>query len=337
MMKRSLERRPALDVLGWKGLRAMVFMLALPLFAAPGLAATYPERSVDIILPYGPGGTGDVIARLVSEKLALDLGKPVVVLNKPGAAGVIGATAAARAKPDGHTLLLGYTSEIVISPYLVKDAAYEVGRDFVPIAMAGSTPLLLVANPKLNLASIDQVVERAKAKPGVLSYATAGVGSPADIAGRLLEKSAGINLINVPYKGGSQATTDVVAGVASMYFAGMPPAVPFIKSGQLVPLGVTSKTRSPTLPDVPALASEGFPSLDLSGWFGFFAPAGLDPEIMDMLSRKINHIMDDAEVKEKLQSLGVVTEPMAQADFARFVAAEQKKYAALIKDLNISY
>ncbi len=212
--------------------------------------SSYPSHPIQLILPYAPGGTGDVIARLVSEKLSVELGQPVIILNKPGAAGTIGAGAAARAKPDGYTLLLGYTSEMVISPYLIPDIPYSVSHDFVPVAMAGSTPLILVANPKLKVKDMRGFIALAKKQPNVLSYATAGVGSPADIAGRLLEKTTGIRLINVPYKGGGQATTSVVSGFSSIYFSGMPPAVPFIKSGNLIALGVTSKVASPAAPNV---------------------------------------------------------------------------------------
>ncbi|TAM27200.1 MAG: tripartite tricarboxylate transporter substrate binding protein [Candidimonas sp.] len=299
--------------------------------------SSYPSHPIQLILPYAPGGTGDVIARLVSEKLSVELGQPVIILNKPGAAGTIGAGAAARAKPDGYTLLLGYTSEMVISPYLIPDIPYSVSHDFVPVAMAGSTPLILVANPKLKVKDMRGFIALAKKQPNVLSYATAGVGSPADIAGRLLEKTTGIRLINVPYKGGGQATTSVVSGFSSIYFSGMPPAVPFIKSGNLIALGVTSKVASPAAPNVAALASAGFPRLDLNGWFGFFVQKGVDPKITALLAKKINAILQDPIIRGKLKVLGVTTPTMTQAQFANYVAHEQKKYAALIKELNIKY
>lgn len=303
--------------------------------SASGAPTHYPQHSIEVILPYAPGGTGDVIARLVSRRLSEKLGQAVIVLNKPGAAGTIGAAAAARAKPDGYTLLLGYTSEMVISPYLVPDATYKVNRDFEPVAMAGSTPLLLVANAKLHVNNLQQFIALAKKQPGTLSYATAGVGSPADIAGRLLERSAGIHLINVPYKGGNQAITNVVSGFSSIYFSGMPPAVPFVKSGALSALGVTSTIPSPTLPDVPALAAGAYPRLDLNGWFGFFVPKGADPQVVTLLAENIGSILKEESVRKRLGALGVTTPDMSREQFGDYVQAEQRKYSALIKELDI--
>lgn len=300
-----------------------------------GAATPYPDQSLRIIVPYGPGGTGDVIARLVAKKLGDDLGQPVIVENKGGAAGSIGTMAAARAAPDGYTILLAYTSEMVINPFVQKGVNYDVARDFAPVALAGSTPLLLVANPGLGVKSIKDLVRLAKASPDRVSYASAGPGSPAHIAGALLTKEAGIQMAHIPYKGGSQAVADTVGGVVDVYFSGMPPAIPFVKSGKLVALGVAAKQPSPALPDVPALAASGYARLDLSGWFGFFVPKNVSPDIRALLHEKIAAALQSEDIKTKLAMQGVETDAMSSAQFQSFVEAEQAKYKQLIQELGI--
>lgn len=308
--------------------------LASVVLACTGFAQAQPAKPLRIIVPYGPGGTGDVIARLVAQEITQTTGQAVVVENRAGGAGVIGAAAAAKAEPDGSTLLLGYTSELVISPSLVKGVAYSTDRDFKPVAFAGATPLLLIAGNNVPGSSLAEFVAAAKAKPDVYSYATAGNGSPAHIAGALLAKLTGTQLLNVPYKGGSQAATDVLAGNVSIYFSGMPPAVPLVKSGKVKALGVASKTPSPTLPTVPALAS-AYPELDLAGWFGFLAPAGTPQPVLDALHSKLNAVLQSPAAKARLLEHGVETRPMTAADFGSFIKSEQAKYSRLIKTLDI--
>jgi tripartite-type tricarboxylate transporter receptor subunit TctC len=304
---------------------------------APARAAgTYPDQPIRIIVPYGPGGTGDVIARFVGKRLAGDLKQSVIIENKAGAAGSIGANYVAHAEADGYTLLLAYTSEMVINPLIQKGVAYNVTRDFAPIALAGSTPLLLVANPSVPAKNMDDLVKLAREKPNTVTYATAGTGSPADIAGALLAKDAGIKILPVPYKGGSQAVTDTVSGVVNIYFSGMPPAVPFVKSGKLTALGVTSTKPSPALPDVPALAAQGYPRLDLAGWFGFFVPKDVAADRQSLLHDRIIAALRAPEVQQGLAMQGVQTSDLSAAAFAEFVQREQVKYSGLIKELHIS-
>ena len=311
--------------------RAAVLLLALVLTGGVHAQQTKP---LHIVVPYAPGGTGDVIARLVAQEITQGTGQSVVVDNRPGGAGVIGAAAAAKADPDGLTLLLGYTSELVISPSLVKGVAYSTDLDFKPVAFAGATPLLLIASNNVPGNTIAEFVLAAKAKPDSFSYATAGNGSPAHIAGALLAKITGTQLLNVPYKGGAQAVTDVLAGNVSIYFSGMPPAVPLVKSGKVKALGVTSKRSSPTLPEVPALAST-YPELDLTGWFGFLAPAATSPATVSALHDKLNAILQSPPIKARLQEHGVETQAMSEVEFGSFIKAEQAKYAALIRSLGI--
>ncbi|MGY8524447.1 Bug family tripartite tricarboxylate transporter substrate binding protein [Paracidovorax citrulli] len=296
-------------------------------------ASEYPTRPIRVVVPYGPGGTGDVIARMVAQRLSQTTGQSVVVDNRPGGVGVIGATNVAKAEPDGYTVLLGYTSEMVISPALIKGVSYRTERDFLPVAFAGSTPLVLVANPSVGVKTYGDLIKLAKSRP--VSYASAGNGSPAHIAGALMAKAAALSMLHVPYKGGSQAVSDVLGGNVDVYFSGIPPAIPFIQSGQLIALGVTAAKSSPSLPSVPGIASKGS-ALDLSGWFGAFVPKGVSPQIVSVLNSKINEALQRPEIREKLLTQGVETNPMTPEQFQSFVHQERKKYERLIQEIGIA-
>ncbi|SPU51587.1 Bug family tripartite tricarboxylate transporter substrate binding protein [Bordetella trematum] len=297
--------------------------------------AAYPERPIRLVVPYGPGGTGDVIARVLAQKMGDSLGQTVIVENRAGAAGSIGALNVARAEADGYTLLLAYTSEMVINPQVQKGINYSVDQDFAPIALAGSTPLLMVASRNTGVQNLDELIQLAKSRPGELSYASAGPGSPAHIAGALLAREAGIEMLHIPYKGGGQAVADTAAGVTNVYFSGMPPAMPLLRDGRLVALGVASGEVSPALPSAPALANR-YPELDLSGWFGVFSPKGVPPAILERLHREIDAVLQSEEVKRQLAAQGVQTGAMSSAAFAGFVQQEKEKYAALIQALGIN-
>jgi len=311
-------------------------LASLSLTAVASLAtAAYPERPIRMVVPYGPGGTGDVIARVLAKKMGDSLGEPIIVENKPGAAGSIGTVNVARSQADGYTLLLAYTSEMVINPIVQKGISYSVDKDFTPIALAGSTPLLLVASQKTGAKALEEFVKMAKANPGLLSFASAGPGSPAHIAGALLAREADIEMLHIPYKGGSQAVADTAAGVTNVYFSGMPPAMPLVRDGRLVALGVASQQISPALPSVPALATK-YPKLDLAGWFGVFAPAGVPGDVLELLHREIDSALQSADVKQILAAQGVETTSMSTAEFSAFVQQEKKKYAALIETLGIT-
>lgn len=309
---------------------------AIATLAAPsiGRASNYPNKPIRLIVPYAPGGTGDIIARVVGQALSTSLGQQIVVDNRGGAAGVIGATAVARAEPDGYTLLLGYTSEMAIAPSLVKGISYSTDRDFQPIALAGTTPLLLIASEASGLKSFDDLVHRARSKPEAVAYASAGNGSPAHVAGALLAREVGATLLHVPYKGGAQAASDVAAGLVDIYFSGIPPTLGFMKTGRVTPLGVAAAKPSPTLPTVPALAHK-HPALDLSGWFGFFAPQRTPAALVTKLHETVQAAMKLENVSSKLLEQGVETRAMTRDGFKDYVAAEQRRYRQLLTELNI--
>ncbi len=298
-------------------------------------AQPYPSRPIKLVVPYGPGGAGDVIARIVSEQLAKDLGVSVVVENKAGAGGMIGAQAVASAHPDGYTVLVGNTTEMVVGPYLLKSPSYETQRDFRPVALAGYLPQLLVMNPSIKATTIDQFIALAKANPGMYSYATAGIGSTAHIAGALLERLTGIKLLSVPYKGGAQAVTDVLAGNVSIYFSGIPPAIGHVKAGKLVALGIAGTHPVSSLPDVPVLATGALQRLDLTAWFGFFVPKDTPQDIVELLHGKLRQIIDSPEVHSRLLDVGVEPGSMSAAQFEQFVTAERKKYGDFLTELDI--
>jgi tripartite-type tricarboxylate transporter receptor subunit TctC len=301
--------------------------------AAVGQA--WPDRQVRVVVPYGPGGLGDVLARSIGRKMSESLGQVVVIENRPGAAGMLGATAVAKAPADGYTVLLGYTSEMTVAPQMIKAPAYDTTRDFEPVALAGVSPLLLVAHPSVPGGSLADFVAAARAAPDKFSYASAGNGSPAHFAGEQLKQSAGISLLHVPYKGGAQAVTDTLAGVVHVYFSGFPPAVPHVRAGTLKALAVTGKKRSPALPDVPTTSEAGLADFDLSGWFGFFVPKGTPASVVKRLNEVIVDAVVQPDLRESLAGQGVETVPGSPAEFASFIAAEQRKYGSMIDSLNL--
>lgn len=312
----------------------VVVLFILSLFAAPAIAAdAYPSRPVEIIVPYGPGGTGDVIARQLADKLGKRFGQSFLVLNKPGAAGTIGAAFVARSQPDGYTLLLGYTSEISIEPFL-RSVGYD-STDFEPIAVAGETPLLLVGRKTLEAITMRELLALVKAKPDAFTYASAGYGSPAQIASELLNRDANIQVRHVPYKGGAEAVTAVLGSQVDMYFSGMPPAVPLVKNGNIKAFAVTGARRSQALPDVPTMGEVGFKDFDLSGWFTLFAPKGTPPDILDKLRVATADALGDSTIQQVLNKNGVeiLSEPTKNVE--QFIEGETGKYHKLIVELGI--
>ncbi|HVO87602.1 MAG TPA: tripartite tricarboxylate transporter substrate-binding protein, partial [Casimicrobiaceae bacterium] len=288
-----------------RSLACLAVLIVVVAAISDAAAQPYPSRPIKLIVPYGPGGAGDVIARIVSVQLGKEMGVSVVVENKPGGGGMIGAHAVATAPPDGYTVLLGNTTEMVVSPYLVKSATYETQRDFRPVALAGYLPQLIVANPSVKAATMDEFIALAKASPGTYSYATAGVGSTAHIAGALLERLAGIKLLSVPYKGGAQAVADVLAGNVSIYSSGIPPAIGHVKTGKLVALGIAGTHPVASLPNVPTLATGALARLDLTAWFGFFVPKNTPGDVVALLHDRLRQIIDSPEVQSRLIDVGV--------------------------------
>jgi tripartite-type tricarboxylate transporter receptor subunit TctC len=293
-------------------------------------AQSYPAKPIKIVVPTVPGGATDLTARLVGQKMAERLGQPVLVENRPGGNEVIGTDLVVKAAPDGYTLLVVAPAAVVVLPHLQK-LPYQAEKDLAPISLAAVTPLLLVVHPSLSAQTVKELVELAKAKPGQLAYASTGNGGVQHLAGELLKITAKIDVVHVPYKGAGQVMQDLIGGQVAMFFSGMPPAMPHVRSGKLRALAVTSAGRSPSAPEVPTMAEAGVPGFDISNWFAFFAPAGTPPEVIARLNAEVGYALKQPDVREKLAGAGAEAMGTSAEELARFLRAESAKFASLIK------
>jgi tripartite-type tricarboxylate transporter receptor subunit TctC len=301
--------------------------------AAAG-AQSYPTRPIELVVPYGPGGTGDLIARILSAKLEPRLREPVIVLNRPGASGTIGASSVARAQPDGYTLLLGYTNEMVIAPELSKDVSYRL-TSFEPIAFGGRTPLVLVGSPKLAPNTLQELIATLRAGGRRYTYA-AGTSSPPHFTAELFKRATGVELDHVFYKGSAQGVSDVLGGHVDLYFAGIPAARSLVESGKLKAYAVTGARRSPALPDMPTMAEAGLVGFELYGWFALFGPAGGKMEITDLLRAETNIALGAMDARAKLLNDGVEPNPIDAGELKTFLSGEAERYRRLVGDLSLS-
>ncbi|MBM3357364.1 MAG: tripartite tricarboxylate transporter substrate binding protein [Betaproteobacteria bacterium] len=310
-------------------------MLLAAALAAPVAAQSYPSKPVRIVVPYAPGGTTDILTRAVGPKLTEAWGQPIIVDNRPGASGMIGAEIAAKAPPDGYTLLMSYTAEIAITVSLFKKISYDPLRDLAPISLGAVTPLILVVHPSLPVKSVKELIALARAKPKALPYASAGNGSPAHLAFELMQRSGKIELTHVPYKGAAPAVVDLVGGHVVMFFSGMPPAMPHVRSGRMRALAVSTAKRSPAAPEVPTMAESGMPGFDIPTWFGLFAPAATPREVITKVHGDFVKALGASDVKARLIPEGAEPSPMTPEQFGQFVRSETAKYAQIIRDSNI--
>lgn len=306
---------------------ACVAWLALP---ATVLAQPYPAKPIRVVVPFAPGGATDLTARLVGQKMQEVMKQNVIVDNRPGASGVIGADIVAKSPPDGYTLVLSTPAEIAILPHLQK-LPYNPERDLAPVSLAASTPLILIVHPSLPAKNVKEFVAIAKTRPGQLSYASAGTGGVQHLAGELLKITMKIDLVHVPYKGAGPVMSDLIGGHVASFFSGMPPAIPHVKSGKLRALAVTTTRRSPAAPEVPTMAESGVPGFDISNWFAYFVPAGTPPALVERLATEINRGLTLPDVKERLASVGAEAVGSTPGELTKFVRAESEKFARLIK------
>ncbi|WP_313689743.1 Bug family tripartite tricarboxylate transporter substrate binding protein [Achromobacter mucicolens] len=313
---------------------ALAFAASSPLHAADLPA----NRPITLIVPFAAGGGVDGMGRLLAERLRSELPQGVVVENKPGASGMLGAAAVVRAAPDGATLLLGSAGETAINPLVFKTKMqYQPEKDLAPIALIARVPNVLVANPKLPVASVEQLVAYGRAHPDKLTYATSGVGNPQHLNGELLQSLAGIKMVHVPYKGAAAQLVDVAAGSVDLTFVSLAGALPFIKSGKVKPLAVTSAKRASFAPDIPALA-EYAPLKDyaLENWFGVFVPAGTPPQVQQKLAAAIDRALKDEKFVASIRELGGEVQPMSQDAFRAFIKAQTAVFAKVVADGNIT-
>jgi len=315
-------------------MRAILFAAAALAVSSLASAQAYPNKTIKIVVPFAVGGIADTFGRVIAQKLTETWGQPVVVENKGGAGGNIGADFVAKSPPDGYTLVIGNIGSHAVNPFLVKSMPYDPLKDFVPIAHVLDAEGLLVVNPALPVKTISELIAYGKANPGKLSYASAGLGTTSHLAGELFKSMSGIDMVHVPYKGNSPAITDVMGGQVQLIFATMPTVIQQAKSGRLRMVATLGNARAKATPDVPTIA-ETLPGFDVANWIGMFAPAGTPREIVDRLNAEIQKIMRSPDVESRLEAEGAKFIPTTPESFAAFQKSESAKWAAAIKAANI--
>ena len=293
-------------------------------------STNYPNRPLRFIVPYAAGGNGDIVSRIIAHKLVTQLGQQIVIDNRGGAGGNIGAELAARAVPDGYTIMLG-TNTHAINMSLYAKPGYDLQRDFAPIALATAAPMVLIIHPSLPAKTVKEFIALAKAHPNKLNYATGGSGSSAHVITELFKSMAGVQLVHVAYKGVAQATTDLIAGQIQMSFNSIATALAHMQAGRVRALAISTDTRSTAAPQLPTIAESGLPGFDASIWQGIFAPARTPPEIIARLNREIVGALGTSEVKDQLGAQGVDAQPSTPEQFAVFIRAEIARWATVIK------
>jgi len=316
----------------WLG-AASALMLS-PLLREAQAQAAWPTKPIRIIAPFAPGGGPDILARLFAQEMAASLG-PTFVENRAGAGGNVGADAVAKAAPDGYTLLLTTTATHAINPALYAAMPYDPLRDFTPIAMVASTPLMLAAAPSFQAGNLRDLIALAKAQPGKISFASSGIGTMQHMVGVLVEDQAGIDMVHVPYKGSSQVIPDLLSGRVSVMFNSTAALAPFVKDGRLKALAVSSPRRLPTWPEVPTMAESGLPGFDASAWYAVYGPPRLPPEIVQRLNRELQRIVALPSSREKYASLGLEPTLSSPDDLAAVTRQDLAKWGRIIKDKQI--
>lgn len=311
-------------------------MLAAVLCLASGvlLAQAFPSKPVRLIVTYPPGGSSDLMARIIGQKLNEHWGQPVVIESKPGAAGSIGMEYAARQPADGYTFVIGNLQPASVNP-LISKVPYSIDRDFIPVALTTTGPNILVVPASSPFKTLGDLLAAARAKPGAINFATSGPGSLSHLAAELIMRQANVKMAHIPYKGGGQAIIDVIAGQVQMIVSDALPVAQHLKSGKVRPLAITSAKRSPLFPDIPTFAEGGLQGLAVVNWWGVFLPAGTPQPIVNQLHAGLVKVMADPDLKERFAGLGVEGQASTQDEFRAFMASEKAMYTKLIADNNI--
>ena len=310
-------------------------LIAIPvLWTATATGQGYPSKPVHVVVPFTAGSATDILARTYGQKLSEMWNQPVVVDNRPGAGGTIGAAVVAKAAPDGYTLLV-HSAAQAYNPSIYPSLSYDTVKDFIDVAALAGQPNVLVVAPSAGIRTVAELIAQAKQKPGQLNFGSAGTGSGTHINGEKFKLAAGIDVVHIPYKGTPEALTDTIAGRVTYFFSPISAALPFVRDGKLVALAVSTAKRSSALPNVPTIAEAGLPGFDYSLWVGMFAPAGTPAEIVDKIARDLRAVAQSADVKERFAALGAEPMPMTPTEFKQFVDTEIAESAKVIKAAGI--
>ena len=317
-------------------LKALFASLAACVLAGSALAQSWPDKPIRIVVPYPPGGGVDFVSRAVAQRLGETLKATIVIDNRSGASGTIGADIVAKSAPDGYTVLVASPAEVLIGPIIGQKVAYDPARDLAPVTLIGDTPLVIAAHPSLPATTLAEFIALAKASPGKYAYGTPGTGSSMQFAGESLNALAGITLLHVPYRGAAPAITDLLGGQVSLGIVGMPPIVAHAKSGKLKILAVTSAKRSSAMPDVPAVAElPGMKGYRFTNWMGVYVAAKTPQPLIERLAAEIGKVVREPALREKLLSQGVEPVGDSPAEFAAFLRSEFETYSRIARDRNI--
>ena len=308
---------------------ALAFVTAC--MASVAFAQSYPNHAIRLVVPFPAGGTTDILARAAAQKLTETLGQSVVVDNRPGAGGNIGAELVAKAAPDGYTLLMGTVGTHAINPSLYTKMPYDHIKDFVPVVLVAGVPNVLVVNPSLPINSVADLIKLAKAKPGTINFASSGSGTSIHLSGELFKTMAGVDMTHVPYKGSAPALQDLMGGQVQIMFDNLPSSLALIKAGKLRAIAVTSLKRAPALPDVPTIAESGLPGFEASSWFGILAPAGTPAPIVAKINAEVNKWLQSPDAKEQLLAQGAEAAGGSPEQFVAHIRAETDKWAKVVK------
>jgi tripartite-type tricarboxylate transporter receptor subunit TctC len=314
---------------------AAAFATAFAVAAGAAAAQGYPNKPLRMIVGFPPGGGTDIVARVISAKLSEWYGQAVLVENRPGATGTIGADAVAKSPPDGYTLIMGHVNSHGIAPNLFAKLPYDAIKDFAAVAYVGYVPNVLAVHPSVQAKNVKELVALAKSKPGGMNYASSGNGSTQHLAGEMFKQLTGTNIVHVPYKGSGDAIKDLLGGTVNMNFDTMPPVLPHIQGGRLRGLAISTPKRLALLPDVPTFEEEGIRGFDVTNWYGVMAPGGTPREVVSKLNADINKAMQAPDVRPRLEAVGTQLNEQSAPQFEAFMKAEVAKYAKLIKDANI--
>ncbi|MDR6860742.1 tripartite tricarboxylate transporter substrate binding protein [Variovorax guangxiensis] len=315
--------------------RAALAVLCTSLLAGNGTALAadpWPSKAIRIIVPYAPGGIGDIVARMIQPVLQDQLKQPVIVENKPGASGSLGTEYVARSAPDGYTLLLALAAPQTLNQYIYK-TGYDGVKDFAPITLINTNPMVLMVHPSLPVRTVDEFVRYAKANPGKLSFG--GAGGLTSFAGEMFKHMAGIDMVHVPYRGGAPAVAATVAGDVQVTFANYSDALTWMKSGRLRAIAITSAHRTEQSPDIPTIAESGIPAYDVTGWSGLLAPAGTPPEVVERIANVLRPALQDPSMRARMANVGAESGGTSPAEFGKLVANDARKWEEFVRRTGI--